>query len=72
MPNYRVAITVVLDPVEGENADAASHIALELAQNALYSDNTQIPDELSKAIGDGTGEFDCMIHGAVASENTGT
>jgi len=76
MPNYRVAITVVLDPIEGATADAASHKAMELVQNALYSDNTHIPDELSYAIGDGTGEFDCMIRGAVLSEktskNTGT
>lgn len=72
MPNYRVAITVVLDPIEGATADEASHKALELVQIALYSDNTQIPDELSQGIGDGTGEFDCMIRGAVPSENTGT
>lgn len=69
MPNYRVAITVVLDPIEGATADAASHKALELVQNALCN-YEQLPGELSEAIGEGTGELDCMIRGAVTSEKT--
>lgn len=74
MPNYRVAITVVLDPIEGATADAASHKALELVQNAMCNDITAhaFPEELSEAIGNGYGELDCMIRGAVPSENTGT
>lgn len=68
MPNYRVVITVVLDPIEGADADAASHKGLELVQNAMCNDVTahHFPDELSKAIGDGSGGLDCMIRGTVA------
>jgi hypothetical protein len=67
MPNYRVAITVVLDPVEGGNADDASHIALEAVRKALCSDNTDLHDELPD-ISDDT--LECWIRGAVPSENT--
>ena len=71
MANYRVAITVVLDPVEGENADDASHIALEAVRKALCSDNRNLNDELPD-IGHDPGTLECLIRGAVASENTET
>ena len=41
MPNYRVAITVVLDPVEGGNADDASHIALEAVRDCAANPTLQ-------------------------------
>lgn len=68
--NYRVAITVVLDPIEGPTSDAAAHKALELVQNAMCNDTTahHFPDELAEGIGNGKGGIDCMIRGAVPSE----
>jgi hypothetical protein len=70
MRKYRVAITVILDPIEADNSEAAKMLALKWVQMAINTDTAAdlMPRGLSEGIGNGDGQLECLIRGAVISE----